>query len=131
MDEYTALDQKTVLGKRILYYGEPPGEMLEEITGKIGKSKPGKGSDAGRCKHLKFTGLAPDSNSIHVPEDCWEETDLDMNVVVVSPRNQDDISRIADQLNPRNIKFGDFREILSMLSPEIESNGYAETEYTS
>jgi hypothetical protein len=131
MEEYTGLDQKTVLGKRIIYYGEPPGEMLEEITGKIGKSKLGKDSDAGRCKHLKFTGLPPVSNSISIPKDCWEETDLDINVVVVSSRNQDDISRIADQLNPRNIKFGDFREILSMLSPEIESNGYAETEYTS
>ena len=114
------MDQKTVSGNRILYYGEPPGEMLEEITGKIGKSKPGKGSDAGRCKHFKFTGLASDSKSLDVPKDCWEETDLDMHVVVVSPRNQDDISRIADQLNPRNIKFGDFREILSLLSPEIE-----------
>jgi hypothetical protein len=124
------MDQKMVSCNHRIYYGEPPGEVLEEITGKI-RAKRGQGPDAVRCKHVRFTGLALESNTIHVPDNCWEEAPGDANVVVTPPRNEVDIGRIADQLNPRNIKFGDFREIVAMLIPEIKSSDMEQPEDTS
>ena len=107
--------EKTPSEKRMIYYGEPAREVLEEIIGNIGDDMSLQGSNAVLCLRLKLSGIKSEDNKIILPNVCWEKICKTGDSTAQLPVDQIEINNLVKELIELKVCFGDFEQIIKML----------------
>ena len=109
--------EKTPSEKRMIYYGEPAREVLEEVIGNIGDDMSLSSRFKWPCYalRLKLSGIKSEDNKIILPNVCWEKICKTGGSTAQLPVDQIEINNLVKELIELKVCFGDFEQIIKML----------------